>query len=285
LAPKLPLAKKTMKPNRRKKRPALPRRSALPIQRDAPSPVRKEGTRLGTVALDQTECVWMRAGVIAYRLCDQGFDCDHCILDAALHGRGSQAAWAPGDWGPPGYRLFPHDRQFSHGHAWAQAVSSESVRVGVDALAAWLVSKVVSVSLPEVGARVKAGETIATLGVPGGEVVISSPVEGRVKARNDLVLGCPELVTAVPYGAGWLVDIEISTAEQRKQRPRLLCGPDAEQLSRGQLHRFHRRMDDLIATRAPQIGRTAADGGEPVTDPQTMLGSAVYLKLVQEFLT
>ena len=29
-------------------------------------------------------CVWMRAGVIRFWLCDRDFDCDNCPLDAAL---------------------------------------------------------------------------------------------------------------------------------------------------------------------------------------------------------
>ena len=34
-------------------------------------------------------CVWMRAGVIRFWLCDRDFDCEHCPLDAALRGRAS----------------------------------------------------------------------------------------------------------------------------------------------------------------------------------------------------
>lgn len=29
-------------------------------------------------------CVWMSAGVLRFWLCDRGFDCDRCPLDAAL---------------------------------------------------------------------------------------------------------------------------------------------------------------------------------------------------------
>jgi glycine cleavage system H protein len=231
--------------------------------------------------VDQQACVWMRAGVIAYRLCDRSFDCDHCLLDAALHGRDAQAT--PADWARSGYRLFPRDRQFSAAHAWVQSLSPESVRIGVDALAAWLLGTIVKVTVPEQGTWVGRGQPLATLGAQGGEVVIASPVDGSVLARNDLVLDCPELVTAVPYGAGWLVEVGRPGPDQ--QLPGLLCGPDAERLTRGQLLRFHRRMEGLIAARAPRVGATAADGGEPLTDPQAILGSATYLSLVQELLT
>ena len=226
----------------------------------------------------------MRAGVISFRLCDRDLDCEHCMLDAALQGRGEQATWAPGDWGPTGYRLFPHDRQFSAAHAWAQAATAESVRIGVDALAAWLTSEIVGVRLPELGTSIKRGQPVATLLAKGGEITVPAPVDGCVGARNELVLSCPELVTAVPYGAGWLIDVSLSRDEQRKQLPRLLCGADAETLSRGQLHQFHRRIDALVASRSPRVGPTLADGGQPTNDPQTMLGPALYLKLVQELL-
>jgi glycine cleavage system H protein len=240
---------------------------------------------LGTVPAGQQECVWMRAGVINFRLCDRDLDCEHCMLDAALQGRGEQATYAPGDWGPSGYRLFPHDRQFSAAHAWVQATTADSVRVGIDALAAWLTSEIIGVRLPDVGTVVKRGQPIATLLAKGGEITLPSPIDGRVRARNEIVLGCPELATAVPYGAGWLVDVDLTRAEQRKQLPRLLCGEDAETLSRGQLHQFHRRIDALVAARSRRVGPTLADGGQPATDPRTMLGAALYLKLVQELLS
>jgi hypothetical protein len=34
-------------------------------------------------------CVWMDAGVVNYKLCDRGFDCERCPLDQALHRRPS----------------------------------------------------------------------------------------------------------------------------------------------------------------------------------------------------
>ncbi len=236
---------------------------------------------LGTVPSGGEACVWMKAGVIRYRLCDRGFDCEHCILDAALQGRGTEATWTSGEWGPGGYRLFPGDREFTAAHAWMQSLSSSAARLGVDALAAWLVSKIVGVRLPEKGARIKHGDPMATLIADGGEVAVPSPVAGTVLARNDLVIGCPELVAAAPYGAGWLIDVGLPERAPQK-RTRLLSAADAEVQSRGQLHQFHRRVDALLEARASRVGVTMADGGQPVTDPRAMLGSALYLKLVQE---
>lgn len=38
-------------------------------------------------AVRPTQCVWMQAGVVGYKLCDRGFDCDLCPFDAALRGQ------------------------------------------------------------------------------------------------------------------------------------------------------------------------------------------------------
>jgi glycine cleavage system H protein len=239
---------------------------------------------LGTVPDGSQECVWMSSGVLSYRLCDSGFDCEHCLLDAALHARGPAAVWKPGDWGPSGYRLYPRDRQFSTTHAWVLPQPAGSMRVGVDALIAWLLAEPMALRLPAAGTQLERGEVAATLAFHGGEITIPSPLAGKVLARNDLALGCPELVTAAPYGAGWLLDLGLP-AEGRKQATcSLLDGPDMEELSRAHLYGFHHRTEELLASRPARVGATLADGGEGLSNPRAMLGPAVYLRLVQELL-
>jgi glycine cleavage system H protein len=252
------------------------------------SPAANEPVRhLGTVPTGNQECIWMRAGVLSYRLCDRNLDCEHCLLDAGLLGRGpgALAPWTPGDWGPSGYRLFPHDRRFSAGHTWVLPLDKVSARVGVDALIAWLVTDVTAVKLPAVDTWLERGEVAVTLLAKGGKLTIPTPVSGRVLACNELASSCPELVTAAPYGAGWLVDLALAPDRQRKQMGQLLCGPDMETLSRGHLHHFHQRTDALTSARPARLGATMADGGQTLADPRAILGSPRYLKLVQELLT
>jgi glycine cleavage system H protein len=241
---------------------------------------------LGTVPPEGDACVWMRAGVLSYKLCDRDFDCEHCMLDAALHGgeTGTTAPWSRGDWGPTGYRLFPHDRHFSPNHTWVLDHGSKTARIGVDALVTWLVSEVTALELPACDARIERGDVIATLFAKGGKLEVHAPLPGRVAARNEVALGCPELVASAPYGAGWLVDLALEAGRQSKRTAHLLCGPDMEKVSRAHLHNFHRRTDALLAGRQTKVGPTLADGGEVNRDPRAMLGPPRYLKLVQELL-
>lgn len=43
-----------------------------------------------TSHLPSIRCVWMDAGVVNYKLCDRGYDCERCPLDLALHRRPSE---------------------------------------------------------------------------------------------------------------------------------------------------------------------------------------------------
>ncbi len=242
---------------------------------------------LGTVPAESKECIWMSAGVLAYRLCDRDFDCEHCLLDKALHrGESRQStSWAPGEWGPSGYRLFPQDRRFSPSHTWVLKLGPASVRLGVDALASWLLSEATSMKLPSTDTWLERGEAAATLFAKGGKLTIPAPISGRVRSRNEAALDCPELVVSAPYGAGWLIDMTLESDRANKQYTQLLSGPDMENLSRAHLHNFHHRVDVLLEARPARVGATLADGGNALTDPRAMLGSTRYLRLVQELLT
>jgi hypothetical protein len=44
--------------------------------------------REGLLPAGSLPCVWMAAGLLAYKLCDRGFDCESCPLDCALRRSG-----------------------------------------------------------------------------------------------------------------------------------------------------------------------------------------------------
>jgi glycine cleavage system H protein len=241
---------------------------------------------LGTVPAESQACVWMRAKVLAYRLCDRDFDCEHCPLDAALHGSAVRASTPRADpqAEPNISRLFPQDRRFSPSHTWVFEQTSSTVRIGLDALVAWLVAEATGLELPSVGAEVELGAPLAALSLGGETLSIPAPVAGRVTACNSTALTCPQLVMAAPFRAGWLVDLALDPSRRDEQTSRLLCGPDMERLSRAHMHRFYRRMDTMLASPHSRVGSTMADGGMLLADPRTILGLPRYLALVQELL-
>lgn len=40
--------------------------------------------RISVFQVTENECIWMKAGVVNFRLCDCGYDCNHCAFDKAM---------------------------------------------------------------------------------------------------------------------------------------------------------------------------------------------------------
>jgi glycine cleavage system H protein len=251
-------------------------------RRTLPSDEPRPADALGTLPADGQACVWMRAKVLTYRVCDRDFDCEHCPLDAALHGSTSREEPTVE---PNGARLFPQDRRFASNHTWVYDLTANTVRVGVDALVAWLLAEATDLALPLVGGHLDYGDLLGTLSTGGEQLKIPAPVAGRVTARNEAALACPQLVVAAPFRAGWLLELALDPGTQEAQTSRLLRGPEMERLSRGHMHRFYRHLDAVLDGRQSPVGATLADGGTLLADPRTILGPPRYLALVQELLT
>jgi glycine cleavage system H lipoate-binding protein len=47
------------------------------------TPTRKKSTIRG-LNIDQDECIWMKAGVVNFRLCDRSYDCMNCTFDSSM---------------------------------------------------------------------------------------------------------------------------------------------------------------------------------------------------------
>ena len=97
-------------------------------------------------------------------------------------------------------------------HEWARQEES-SVVIGISDAAQDMMSDIVFVELPEIGAAVSAGEAIAVVeSVKAAEDIIA-PVSGTVAAVNEELSDTPELVNSDPYGA-WFLKIEVDDAAE-----------------------------------------------------------------------
>ncbi len=73
---------------------------------------------------------------------------------------------------------------------------------------------VVFVQLPDVGSQVAAGESFGEVESTKSVSDLFAPVSGTVSAVNGDLDGSPQLVNSDPYGAGWLVDVQVSDAAE-----------------------------------------------------------------------
>ncbi|QXG76084.1 glycine cleavage system protein GcvH [Modestobacter sp. L9-4] len=108
----------------------------------------------------------------------------------------------------------PDDRRYTDQHEWALVQGTEGaatvVRVGITDHAQDALGDIVFVQLPEVGADVAPGNPIGEVESTKSVSDVYSPVAGVVTAVNDALADAPETVNSDPYGAGWLVEVEVT---------------------------------------------------------------------------
>lgn len=101
--------------------------------------------------------------------------------------------------------------RFTSEHEWVRFEDgSDEVSVGITEFAAGELGDIVFIELPEVGAEVKAGESMGTIEAVKTVADLYAPVSGTVTAVNVALEGEPELVNNSPMDKGWFVTINAS---------------------------------------------------------------------------
>jgi glycine cleavage system H protein len=104
----------------------------------------------------------------------------------------------------------PDDLRYTSDHEWVRG--SGTVRVGITDYAQSALGDVVYVSMPEAGTTVEKGAAIGEVESTKSVSDIFAPVSGTVTARNEELEEHPELINSDPYGAGWMLEIEVGDA-------------------------------------------------------------------------
>jgi len=246
-------------------------------------------------------CIWMTAGLVAYKLCDRDFDCEHCPLDAAL--RGDLHSSSHGVPLPSAYTAtFPEDRLYSSGHLWLQQrrLGTEEAgkrvsRLGVDAFAAALLGSCRGVRGVSDGAVLEVGQVCCELDLGCGLLPLASPVAAEMSGLNPRLAEAPELPATAPYGDGWLLEMTSRSnpaptpgTAVPKNRPTGASGLFEAEAARERtgldLRHFRRKVALHLLTETSAVGPTLADGGTPLTDLRQMLGERRWLAVLRELI-
>lgn len=106
---------------------------------------------------------------------------------------------------------FPSDLKYAASHEWVR-IDGDIATVGITFFAQDQLGDVVFVDMPEVGADVSKGDSVAEVESTKTVSDIYAPVSGQVVAVNEALDGDEEQVNKDPYGAGWLFKIKLSDA-------------------------------------------------------------------------
>jgi len=104
----------------------------------------------------------------------------------------------------------PPELHYTAEHEWVRRSGDDTVRVGITDFAQSALGDVVFVQLPDVGADLTAGESFGEVESTKSVSDLYAPLSGKVSAVNTDLEGSPQLVNSDPYGAGWLLDVQVS---------------------------------------------------------------------------
>ena len=106
----------------------------------------------------------------------------------------------------------PSDLFYTAEHEWVKRVGDDVVRVGITDYAQAALGDVVFIDLPEVGADFTAGDEFGQVESTKSTSELYSPISAKVVAVNEDLVDGPELVNSDPYGAGWLIELQVDAA-------------------------------------------------------------------------
>ena len=164
------------------------------------------------------------------------------------------------------------DVAYAPGHTWVRKRFGRLV-VGIDDLARRIVTPVKAVSLPPVGATLRAGEVGAEIRAGDKATPVAAPIDGTVVAVNEDLRQDPTLVERDPYGRGWLYRL----APADTSWPTLRSDEAAWEW-------FGAESVGLARLLEHELGTAAADGGHLAATLPESLTEDQWVRLTRTFL-
>ncbi len=103
---------------------------------------------------------------------------------------------------------YPAGFKYTKDHEWIE-LSADRGKVGITDYAQQQLGDVVYVELPEVGAKLKQGQSFGTIESVKAVSELYSPVTGEVVEVNTALKDKPETVNADPHGS-WMVVLKLT---------------------------------------------------------------------------
>jgi glycine cleavage system H protein len=238
------------------------------------------------------KCVWVTAGLLAYKLCKYDFECERCPLDWELRNLSlTPSSDFPALKEKRTEPIFREDLSLFHikeslfyhpGHTWIKVERADEVRVGLDPFLGSIIGKVNVVVLPLSGRRGVRGEALCSVIQEEGILRAVFPVSGLILSVNPRLKDHPELVCDDPLGEGYLMTLKPKNL-QRDQKY-LFFGETAFSWYQKEWERFKEAVTSELHQDHDRVGVTMQDGGMALKDIKKLISPGRYIQLVNTFL-
>jgi glycine cleavage system H protein len=105
--------------------------------------------------------------------------------------------------------MIPTNLRYATTHEWA-VLEGGACKIGITAFAVEQLTDVVFVELSKPGTKLKAGDKFGVIESVKAVSDLYAPLDGEIQAINDAVVKDPSLVTAEPYGKGWMIQLKVA---------------------------------------------------------------------------
>jgi glycine cleavage system H lipoate-binding protein len=220
---------------------------------------------------------FLRGDAQAPAVCEHAYECFQCPIHEALSGK---QRLDPAPLARPRYRKASGYRlaegyYYHFGHSWAQVLSGNCVRVGMDDFAARLLGPADALDVAPTGASVKQGGVGWVLQRGEHRAPMQAPLSGKIIAVNEKAASRPELAHDDPYQDGWL--FQMDPAFLKMEAEALFSGPESDQWIEAENRA-------LLKTMGPAYEKLASTGGEPLDDLVGKVPGIEWDPLVRTFL-
>jgi glycine cleavage system H protein len=108
---------------------------------------------------------------------------------------------------------YPEDLLYHDQHDWAR-IEGDTATFGITWYAQDSLGEVVFFDPPEVGSEVAKDSSYAEVESVKAVSDVIAPLSGEIVEVNEALADTPERINEDPYGAGWLVKVRLSAADE-----------------------------------------------------------------------
>ena len=109
---------------------------------------------------------------------------------------------------------FPANLKYTKEHEWI-LVEGNKAKIGITDFAQKELGDIVYLDISSQGKKVVQNEIFGTIEAVKTVSDLYMPVTGTILGMNDALESDPQLVNTDPYGAGWMVEIELANESER----------------------------------------------------------------------
>lgn len=107
----------------------------------------------------------------------------------------------------------PTELKYTKDHEWVK-IEGNTATIGITDFAQGELGDIVFVEVDNVGQELNAGDVFGTVEAVKTVSDLYLPLSGTIDELNENIANAPESVNQDPYGAGWIIKMTVSNAEE-----------------------------------------------------------------------